>query len=155
MAGRSPSSASSRRPAARANSDRPEQGAWWSETEKYYDGASLLRGVVGCHRAHGRRVERRRVRPGDEGGGRRPRPRSTVSTTSFEQLASVRPDLLGRPPCVDRRRSVRRAAYFTSEAEARAGEQKELPEEVQALMAEFQEIMANTEFIDLIDPELH
>jgi hypothetical protein len=24
--------------AARANSDRPEQGAWWSETEKHFDG---------------------------------------------------------------------------------------------------------------------
>ena len=47
------------------------------------------------------------------------------------------------------------AAYFTSEAEARAGEQAELPEDIQAMMGEFQEIMANTEFLDLTDPQLH
>ena len=47
------------------------------------------------------------------------------------------------------------AAYFTSEAEARAGEKAEVPEDIQPLMAEFGEIMANTEFIDLKDPQLH
>ena len=47
------------------------------------------------------------------------------------------------------------AAYFTNEAEARAGEQKPLPEELQATMAEFEDVMGNAEFIDLKDPKLH
>src|SRR5262245_48724915 len=29
--------------AARANSDRPEQGAWWEETSKYVDGEASFR----------------------------------------------------------------------------------------------------------------
>ena len=29
--------------AARANSDRPEQGEWWAETEKLFDGTPALR----------------------------------------------------------------------------------------------------------------
>ena len=46
------------------------------------------------------------------------------------------------------------AAYFTNEAEARAGEQVVLPDELQAAMADFQQLMANTEFLDLTDPQL-
>src|SRR5687768_13252868 len=29
--------------AAKANSDRPEQGAWWTETSKYFDGEPSFR----------------------------------------------------------------------------------------------------------------
>ena len=50
--------------------------------------------------------------------------------------------------------SLLEANYFTSEAEARANESKEMPEEVQALMAEFGDMMQNTEFLDLSDPML-
>ena len=74
---------------------------------------------------------------------------------TFDEFASMRPDLLGGLRVWTGPDSYIEAAYFTSEAEARAGERTELPEAVQAIMAEFQEMMANTEFIDLKDPDLH
>jgi hypothetical protein len=45
--------------------------------------------------------------------------------------------------------------YFTSEAEARAGETKEPPADLAAQMGEFQDLMANIEFRDLRDPWLY
>jgi hypothetical protein len=47
------------------------------------------------------------------------------------------------------------ATYFTTEAEARTGEQKELPPELHTMMVEFQDLMQNTEFLDLSHPMLH
>ena len=73
----------------------------------------------------------------------------------FERFSHLRPDLLGSfrvwttpDTCVE-------ANYFTSEADARAGEQQQMPEEVQALMGEFAEVMKTAEFLDLTDPQLH
>lgn len=138
---------------ARANSERPEQGAWWADTAKFFEGdvaftessdvTEFLRGgsddagfvqimkVAGVDRA---RVER--------------------LDGSLEQVADARPDLIGGLRMWTGPDSYVEAVYFTSEAEARAGEQVEMPEEIQAAMADFQEIMAKTEFIDLRNPQL-
>jgi hypothetical protein len=73
---------------------------------------------------------------------------------AFEPFAGQRPDLLGGlriwtgpDSCVD-------VAYFTSEAEARKGEQADVPDEMKEIMAEFGE-MGETEYLDLTDPQLH
>ncbi len=139
--------------AARANSDRPEQSAWWSEMEKYYDGdvaftessdaqeflggGSDDAGFVQVMKSEG--VDRARMARLDE---------------QFEKLSGLRPDLLGSfrvwtgpDRCVE-------VNYFTSEAEARAGESQEMPADAQAMMAEFQDVMARTEFLDLPDPQI-
>lgn len=140
--------------AARANSDRPEQGAWWAETEKCYEGqvsftesadvtelmggGSNDAGFVQVMKVSG--VERAKVEELD---------------AIFEPLAHVRPDLLGAFRAWTGEDRYVEVAYFTSEADARAGEQAELPEELQAQMAEWQEVTARTEFIDLPEPQLH
>ena len=139
--------------AARANSGRPEQDAWWSDTAKYYDGdveftessdvteflggGSNEAGFVQVMKASG--VDRAQIERLDE---------------TFDQFADLRPDLLGGLRVWTGPDRYVEAAYFTSEADARAGEQTELPEDVQAMMGEFQELMANTEYLDLTDPQL-
>jgi hypothetical protein len=48
------------------------------------------------------------------------------------------------------------AIYFTSEAEARKGERKEMPPELQAQMDEMQKLsVGEPEFLDLKDPWLY
>jgi hypothetical protein len=139
--------------AARANSERPEQDAWWSDTAKYYDGdvefsessdvtelldgGSNEAGFVQVMKVTG--VDRARIERLDG---------------ELERFASVRPDLIGGLRVWTGPDRYIEANYFTSEADARAGEKAELPDDVQALMGEFQEIMANTEFLDLTDPQL-
>jgi hypothetical protein len=73
----------------------------------------------------------------------------------FERFADLRPDLLGGLRVWTGPDRYVEAAYFCSEAAARAGEQVELPDDIQAMMAEYQEILANTEFLDLTEPQLH
>lgn len=140
--------------AARANSERPEQGAWWTDTAKYFEGdvefnessdvTEFLRGgsddagfvqvmkVTGVDRAQVERLD-----------------------GSLEQIAAIRPDLIGGLRVWTAPDRYVEAVYFTSEADARAGEQVEMPEELQTAMTDFQEIMAKTQFLDLGDPQLH
>ena len=140
--------------AARANSDRPEQGAWWAEMSKHYDGepsftestdvdeflggGSNDAGFVQVMKSTG--VDRARVTKMDE---------------QFEQFSSGRPDLLGSIRVWTGPDSCVEFIYFRSEAEARAGEQQEMPAELQGMMEEFGDVMKNTEYLDLTDPTLH
>jgi len=139
--------------AARANSKRTEQGKWWAETEKLYEGAPTFTescdvtellgggsneaGFVQVMKTTG--VDRAKVERLDENLGR---------------IAELRPDLLGVVRVWTGTDSYVEAAYFSSEAAAREGETVELPEELQASMADFADIVANTDFIDLTDPQL-
>jgi hypothetical protein len=73
---------------------------------------------------------------------------------AFEPFAGQRPDLLGGlriwtgpDSCID-------VAYFTSEEDARKGEQAELPDEMKQLMSQFETGMGETEYLDLTDPQL-
>ena len=138
---------------ARANSARPEQTAWFEEMAKLYDGEPTFAestdvtewmgggsddaGFVQVMKSTG--VDRAQVEKMD---------------AAFEPFAGQRPDLLGGlriwtgpNSCVD-------VAYFTSEAEARKGEQADVPDEMKEIMAEFGE-MGETEYLDLTDPQLH
>jgi hypothetical protein len=138
---------------ARANSERPEQAAWFekhlanaysspptftesSDVSEFLGGGSDDAGFVQIMKING--VDRQRLEELDG---------------VFERFASERPDIIGGlrawtgpDSCVD-------VMYFTSEAAAREGESKELPEELQKAMAEFGS-MARTEFIDLPNPQL-
>jgi hypothetical protein len=139
--------------AAQQNSDRPEQSAWWEETAKLFDGdvsftqssdvqlfmggGSNDAGFVQIMKSSG--IDRGRLAKLDE---------------AFEKLAHLRPDLIGGLRVWTGEDSCVEVNYFTSEAEARKGESQEMPPEAQALMAEFGDMMQNTEYIDLSDPFL-
>jgi hypothetical protein len=139
---------------ARANSERPEQGQWWAEAEKCFDGEvrftdsedvdSFLAGGSDDARfvqvMKGRQIDRDQVHLLDE---------------QFEAHApSFRPDLLGGFRMWTGPDSYIEVAYFTNEAEARAGESKDPPAELAAQMGTFEAMMANVEFTDLRDPWL-
>ena len=140
--------------AARANSDRPEQAAWWSEMEKLLDnpqfsessdvttflaGGSDDAGFVQVMKAAG--VDRAKVEEGDR---------------QFERVAAeLRPDLIGSLRVWTAPGDFIEANYFTSEAAARKGEQTPPPPEMQAAFSEFMEMMKDAEFIDLTEPFLH
>lgn len=138
---------------AQANANRPEQTAFFNEMSQLYDGAptflestdteeylggiSTAAGFVQIMKSAG--VDRVRMKELD---------------AQFERLAEHRPDLLGSFRIWTGPDSCYEVAYFTSEAEARANEAKEMPPEVQAVMAEFGDLMANTEYLDLTDPQI-
>jgi hypothetical protein len=141
--------------AARANSDRPEQGAWWAETEKLMDGpvqfsessdvttflagGSDDAGFVQVMKVSG--VDRAKVEQGD---------------MQFEPLAAdVRPDLIGGLRVWTGPDSMIEANYFTSEVEAREGEKSPVPPEFAEGFSDFMAMMSKAEFVDFSDPYLH
>lgn len=140
--------------AARANSERPEQSAWWSEMAKYFDGdptfteSSDVQELLGGGSNDAGFVQVMKSRGVD-------RARMARLDEQLERFAGERPDLLGGIRVWTGPDSCVEMNYFSSEAEARAGEKKELPPEMQEMMGEFQDLMQNTEFLDLSHPQLH
>jgi peptidoglycan hydrolase-like protein with peptidoglycan-binding domain len=136
--------------AARANSDRPEQGEWWSETVKYFDGDPTFRNC--------REVDETLGGPAENAGfvqvmqGRvRDKARLRALEEEFmPQLTEMRPDVIG---------SIRGwdgdlftdAIHFTSEADAREGESK-MAENAGDDFAEFTSLVEDLTYIDLKDP---
>ncbi|MBA2273162.1 MAG: hypothetical protein H0W21_04560 [Actinobacteria bacterium] len=136
--------------AARTNSDRPEQGEWWAETEKlfegevrFYDspevdvslgGGSDDSGFVQV--IQGRVKDKQRLRE--------------LEVEAEAWMQENRPDFVG---------SVRAwqddefsdFIYFTSEEEARIGEKKEVPPEMGS-EEEWSDLMGDMKFIDLRKP---
>jgi len=138
---------------AQANSDRPEQGQWWAETEKCFDGEVSF-------------TDSEDVETYQDGGsddshfvqvmkGRADRAALSAVDRAFEEHGpTFRPDLLGVLRVWTGTDSYVEVAYFTNEAEARAGEAKEPPAALRDQMAEFEELMAGVEYLDLKDPWL-
>jgi hypothetical protein len=138
--------------AARANSERAEQSAWWSEAEK------CLAGPVTFHDCTD--VDEFRGGGHDEAGfvqimqGRADRQRLRALDERVEAvLPELRPDLLGSVRAWDGDQYTE-AAYFTSEAEARAGEAKPPPAELADAMREWQDVMGPVTYYDLTRPKL-
>lgn len=74
----------------------------------------------------------------------------------FEKHASTwRAGLIGGVQVWTDETSTVEVNYFTSEAEARANEGKEPPAELAELFAQYSDVIANTEFLNLRDPWLY
>lgn len=142
--------------AAKTNSERAEQSAWWSETEKYFDGPvaftdsedieEFLAG--GSNDAGFVQVMKNFGGPG----------RAVVKDLDerFEKHASTwRPDLIGGLRIWTGEDSAVEVNYFTSEAAARENEKKEPPAELAELFAQYSDVIANTQFLDLRNPWLY
>jgi hypothetical protein len=137
--------------AARANSDRPEQGAWWNETAKFFEGDVTFRNctevdttVAGGSDAagfvqvmQGRVKNRARLRELEE--------------QFMPKLTELRPDVIGTVRGWDGDHFTE-AIYFTSEEAARKGEAS-MPE-MEADMAELGSLTEDHTYIDLKDPWL-
>jgi hypothetical protein len=141
--------------AARRNSERPEQGRWWAETERLFDGevafADSTDVVVDLQGDPDRAgfVQVMRGRTSDPARARQ------LMAQDPEQWAAYRPDVLGSLEVGHDGGGYTVVLYFTSEAEARQGERKEPPLELRAAMEEMEKLaVGEPEFLDLRQPVL-
>ncbi|HZB18391.1 MAG TPA: hypothetical protein VE463_01035, partial [Blastococcus sp.] len=139
--------------AARRNSDRPEQGAWWAETERLFDGGATFLDstdvVVDLQGDPDRAgfVQVIRGRTSD------PERAKQLMTQDPEMWATFRPDVLGSLAIGHDGGENTTVLWFTSEAEARENERKEAPLELRATMEEMEKIsLGEPEFLDLRTP---
>ena len=142
--------------AARRNSDRPEQGHWWEQTAKLFADEPTFRDSTD--------IDVDTVGDPDKAGfvqviqGRTSDPARAreMMTQDQEPWAEFRPDLIGSLGVMHGDGDYTMVLYFTSEAEAREGERKEPPPELQAQMAEMGTLeVGEPTFLDLTTPWLH
>lgn len=138
--------------AARENADRPEQGQWWAVTEKMLDEVEFVESSditsmgAGSDAAgfvqfmHGRVRDRDRL--------------ETLNAELTDRLTAVRPDIIGGYELALPGDGFVAVTYFTSEAEARAGEAQEPPPDLAEDLEEWQALMVDVEWFDLPDPWL-
>ena len=142
--------------AAQRNSDRPEQGDWWAETAKLFDGEPTFDNstevdvdVAGDPDASGF-VQIMRGQMSDPARARE------LMQQDPEVWQNFRPDILGTVTAVHEGGRYTSVIYFNSESEAREGESKEVPAELQSAMEEMGSVyVGETEYLDLKDPWLH
>jgi hypothetical protein len=140
------------REAAMANSERPEQAAWWSEVERLYDGP------VEFHDCN--RVMMLMDGGSDEAGfvqiirGKLDDPDALESGIREMEtmLHQARPEILGATLAIEDDGTFIETVAFTDEAAAREGEKKEIPAEVAAPLRQFDEMTHDVQFLDLHQP---
>ena len=142
--------------AAQQNSERPEQSAWWQETEKlfdgepeFHDGTEVDVDLPGDPDAAGF-VQVMQGRTTDPA-----RAREVMNDDSLD-FEKFRPDVLGSLNVQHDGDAWTMALYFTSEEAAREGERKEPPPEMEAMMKELESLsVGEPSYFDLTDPWLH
>jgi hypothetical protein len=140
------------RASAEANSARPEQGAWWEQTARLFDGEASFHdcddvtmmldggsddaGFVQV--IQGRLSDPERFRHMMEG--------------PMDMLHEARPDIIGGTIAVDADGFFTQTMAFRTEDAAREGEQKSPPPETQAEMDEMMALMSDVSYHDLHHP---
>jgi hypothetical protein len=142
--------------AASRNSHRPEQDQWWAETSSHLDGPAafhdtedVVEDIVGDpNRAGFVQIM--------QGHGTDPDRARELMTQDSERWAEFRPDVLGSVAAQHEDGTFTMTMYFTNEAEARTGEQKEPPPDLQAQMAEMSELsVGEMEYYDITNPWIY
>jgi len=141
---------------ARQNSDRPQQGAWWEQT------AALFTDEPVFHDSTSVDVDT----PGDpsqagfvqvmQGRSSDPDRVRELMAQDPNDWQEFRPEILGTVNAIHDEGAWTTAIYFTSEAAAREGEQKEPPPEMLQAMTEMNALsIGEPTFFDLKDPWLY
>lgn len=138
---------------AMANSERPEQGAWWDETAGCFEGEPSFSNSLFVDLDT----------PGDPGAAGfvqvmqgevtdldRTRALMKGDSADFE---AARPDVLGNLVCGHAEGRWTMVIYFRSEAEARVAEKEEMPEGMAEVMQELENLsVGETTYYDLREP---
>jgi hypothetical protein len=135
---------------ARANGERPEQQAWWTEastcfddvtfhdcteTYEFLDGGSDDAGFVQV--IQGRVIDAPKMHE--------------MMTANTDRMRAARPDVIGGTVALHGDGGFTEVVYFTSESAARVGEKSEGQHEIDDALAN---IFADASFIDLTEPML-
>jgi hypothetical protein len=140
---------------ARRNSQRPEQGQWWAETERLFDGEATFRDSSDVTvDLHGDPDQAGFVQI-MQGHSTDPERAKQLMAQDEDKWAALRPDMVGSVVIGHDGGAYTMVMYFTSEADAREGERREVPPELRATMDEMNKLsVGETEFFDLKQPAM-
>ena len=141
--------------AARANSDKPEQGQWWAEMQSLFDGEAAFQDSTDVdvdtrgELDHAGFVQ---VMTGQTSDLERTR---ELMAESRDDRVALRPDILGQVAIAHQDSRFTFINYFTSEAEARDGESKPVPPELMKTLTVLGELrVGELEYLVLRSPWL-
>lgn len=140
--------------AARANSGRPEQGAWWNETAKAYEGEVIFHDCSEVDLVLGGGSNDAGFVQVIQGRSKDPARHRALTNGLDVRLRESRPDVLGMVAAwhADEAGAFTQAIYFRSEQEARQKEKETEGDEGR------REVMSLIEgqpaFLDLAEPDL-
>ena len=142
--------------AARRNSDRPEQDQWWAQTSKLFTEEPTFRDSTKVDvDMHGDPDKAGFVQV-IQGRTSDPARARELMNDNPDTWAEFRPDVLGSVGVGHDGGAYTAVLYFTSEEEAREGERKEMPPEMQAQMAEMGKLeVGEPTFLDIKEPWLY
>ena len=139
--------------AARANSERPEQGAWWEETAPAFDGAVAFHDCREVDLIFGGGSDEAGFVQVMQGRAVDPQRLRDVGRAMEDSLRTMRPDVLGGVVCWHGDREFTQVMYFASEEQAREGE---ATAQQGAEMDEWGKLLDGpVSFLDLRHPEYH
>jgi hypothetical protein len=142
--------------AARRNSDRPEQTAWWEETASLFTDEPVFHDSTEVDVDVAGEPDRAGFVQVMQGRTRDPERARQLMADDPTDWREYRPDVLGSLTATHAGGEWTMFLYFSSEDAAREGEQKEPPAETQRLMKELDNLsVGGTAFFDLRDPWLH
>jgi hypothetical protein len=140
---------------ARRNSNRPEQDQWWSQTSKLFDGEATFRDSTDVTVDVQGDPDQAGFVQVMQGRSSDPQRAQQLMDQDADKWAEFRPDVVGSVSIGHDDGGYTMVLYFTSEAEAREGERKEPPPELQAQMEEMNKLsVGETEFFDLKQPTM-
>ena len=142
--------------AARRNSQRPEQDRWWAETSRLFSGEASFRDSSDVTVDLAGDPDQAGFVQVMQGRGTDPDRARELMAQDSSAWADFRPDVIGSVAVGHEGGAYTMAMYFTSEAEAREGERKQPPPELQAQMEEMAALsVGEPEFFDLKEPWLY
>ncbi len=140
------------RDSAERNSMRPEQSTWWEETARLFDGeatfhdcddvAMMLEG--GSDSAGFVQVIQGRLSD--------PEKFRMMMDQPMDMLHTARPEIIGGTVAIDKDGFFTQTIAFTTEADAREGEKKEMPAEMMDQMSDLNSAMSDVSYHDLHHP---
>jgi hypothetical protein len=141
------------RDSAMRNSNRPEQGAWWAETAKCFDGEATFHDCDdvtlmldgGSDDAEFVQVIQGRVSDPAK-------LHQMMDNQPMEMLHQQRPDIIGGTIAIDKDGFFTQTIAFRSEAEAREYEKKEMPAEMREQMESMNAMESDVSYHDLHHP---
>jgi hypothetical protein len=142
------------REAAMRNSERPEQGDWWTEMEACFAGPVSFTDCTDVHTWLAGGSDDAHFVQIMEGRSSDPKRMHELMERSGERIHEMRPEIIGGLMAeADDGRFVD-AVYFTSEQEARQHESMPLPDDLRAQFDESMRLMGEVTYLDLHQPML-
>jgi hypothetical protein len=142
--------------AARRNSDRPEQDQWWAQTSKLFTEEPTFRDSTDVDLDMPGDPDEARFVQVIQGRSSDPDRARELMRDNPDSWGKFRPDVLGNVGIGHDGGAYTAVLYFTSEEEAREGERKEMPPEMQAQMAEMGKLeIGEPTFLDIKEPWLY